>query len=72
VLSVLSSLDKARLHKALSREILRDPAQRLLHRPAPLSVASVFSTLRAIAEEKGQGAASRRQRLVVGLLRRCR
>ena len=46
--------------------------QRTLSRPVPLTVAGVFGTLRAIAREKGAGAAGRRQRAVLSLLRSCR
>ncbi|GAB4816048.1 hypothetical protein N2152v2_003094 [Parachlorella kessleri] len=46
--------------------------QATLQRPAPLTVQGVLGTLRSLAREKGQGAAGRRQRSVLGLLRACR
>lgn len=46
--------------------------QATLSRPAPLTVPGVFSTLRGISVEKGQGAAGRRQRAVLRMLRSCR
>lgn len=47
-------------------------SQSTLKKPSPLTVSSVYQTLRALAVEKGQGAAGRRQRAVVGMLRACR
>ena len=41
-------------------------------RPAALTIEFVFKKLHAIAMEKGSGAAGRRQRVVVGLINRCR
>lgn len=46
--------------------------QTMLHRPAPLTVAGVYKTLRQIAVQKGQGSAARRQQAVLGMLRSCR
>ncbi|KAK9840432.1 hypothetical protein WJX74_009841 [Apatococcus lobatus] len=46
--------------------------QTTLHRPAPLTVAGVFASLRQMAVEKGPGSAGRRQRSVLALLRSCR
>ncbi len=46
--------------------------QTMLHRPAPLTVAGVYKTLRQIAEQKGQGSAARRQQAILGMLRSCR
>jgi DNA ligase-1 len=46
--------------------------QAMLHRPAPLTVPGVFTALRQLAAEKGQGAAGRRQRAVLSLLTACR
>jgi ATP-dependent DNA ligase len=46
--------------------------QAMLQRPAPLTAQGVLATLRGLALEKGQGAAGRRQRTVLGLLRACR
>lgn len=44
----------------------------MLQQPAPLTVQGVLGTLRALAAEQGKGAAGRRQRTVLGLLRSCR
>ena len=41
-------------------------------RPAALTIDFVFKKLHAIALEKGSGAAGRRQRVVVGMINRCR
>ena len=46
--------------------------QTMLHRPAPLTVAGVYRTLRQIAVQKGQGSAARRQQAILGMLRSCR
>lgn len=46
--------------------------QTMLHRPAPLSVAGVYKTLRQIALEKGAGSAARRQQAILSMLRSCR
>jgi DNA ligase 1 len=40
--------------------------------PAPLTVAGVLATLRAMAAEKGQGSSQRRQRAALRMLRSCR
>lgn len=46
--------------------------QTTLAKPAPLTVRGVYGTLRRIASETGSGAAGRRQRAVMSLLRSCR
>ncbi|KAA6428449.1 MAG: DNA ligase [Trebouxia sp. A1-2] len=51
---------------------LGDLGDTMLHRPAPLTVAGVYKTLRQIAVQKGQGSAARRQQAVLGMLRSCR
>jgi ATP-dependent DNA ligase len=47
-------------------------AQRVLSRPAALTIAAVLEGARALAKESGQGSAARRKREMVGLLRGCR
>ena len=51
---------------------LFSPPQATLVAPAALTIRGVFQTLHQIAAEHGAGAAGRRQRAVLALLRACR
>ena len=46
--------------------------QTMLIQPAPLTVRSVYKSLRSMAEQKGSGATARRKQTILSLLRSCR